>query len=129
MELAQYIALKLKKKVHLSGSLWRGYRYGLPFTNQVCLWIASLLIPAQAFTKSAACVGHSHSLARYACTHTRTHTYTHAATEAPLHSNSPAHVVSCTRLVAQSIRFFQKLCQISKQVWSLFDILEKELFY
>lgn len=39
-----------------AGSDQRGRRREQPFTNQACLWPAGLLIPTQAFVKSAACV-------------------------------------------------------------------------
>ena len=92
-----------KKEVHLSSRIWCSSYYELPFTNQVCLWMARLLIPKQAFTNSTACVGHGHSTAHaHSRTHTHLNTQTHthtqpesAATKAPSHSNCTAHVVSC----------------------------------
>lgn len=88
-----------EKEVHLYSSRQCSSYCELPFTNQVCLWIARLLILTQAFTKSAACVGHGHSLAIHG--HTHTHTLTHInnsqSLQPPRHLptvNCTAHVVS-----------------------------------
>lgn len=107
---AVFAALRRKKKVHLSSSLQPSCHFELPFTNQVCLRIASLLILTQAFTKSAACVGRGRSLARHgrAHIHTHTHSYTHinnSQSEQPqrhLPTVTAQHMLLATRLVAQS---------------------------
>ena len=105
---AVFTALRQKKKVHLSGSLQPSCHFELPFTNQVCLRIASLLILTQAFTKSAACVGRGRSLARLGRAHAHTHTRTHinnsqsVQPQRHLPTVTAQHMLLATRLVAQS---------------------------
>lgn len=113
----------------MSSSLWWSSNCELPFTNQVWLWIARLLILAQAFTNSAACVGHSHSIALHGHTHTYTSKPEFAATEAPTHSNCSAYVVSC--MTARSIKgllnlFFQAVWDFHTTVtgmWGTFVVV------
>lgn len=76
---AVFSATGWKKSVHLSGGLGAARPPSeQPFTNQACLGPAGLLIPTQAFGKSAACVAR-----RYGLLHSARHARSHARS-APL---------------------------------------------